>query len=141
MKKQLAILSLFLICLAGFSPAQAETLRAKLTQEVDKPEGHGIVGLNFEIRPGTLPRIMEIYPGTPAAKTHLQLGDQVVAVNGESMLGLSSHAVDVAISDVPGETVHFLVARQGHIFPVTLVVQSLDAVPSKQIQTLYQGLF
>jgi C-terminal processing protease CtpA/Prc len=127
--------------LMGILPVQAETLHAQVSQEVNKPQSHGIVGLNLEIRAATLPRIMGVFPGTPAARANLQLGDQIVAVNGRSLLGLSSHAVDMAISDIPGDKVNFLIARNGRIFPITLIVQDLDSVPSRQIQNLYQGLF
>lgn len=128
------------------SPALAEdkTLRGRVSQQVQAPatpQEPGVVGIHFEIRPQTAPKIMEIYPGTPAAKAGLKPGDRVLAINNQPALGLSAAEVDAAISNIPGEPVDFLIQRGGRAFKVRLTVAPVGSLSSNPVRSLYQRLF
>ncbi len=101
----------------------------------------GIVGLNLQITPDLSPIIMEVYPGTPAQKVGLHPGDIIISVNSQAMQGLSINEVDDAISDVPGDVVHFLINRDGHIFATNLTVVSLQSIQALRVRSLYTDIF
>lgn len=108
------------------APAQAIALQTQ-----------GVVGLDLDIYPSALPKIRQVFPGTPAHQAHLLPGDRIVAINGQDTLGLSHHQVDVAISDVPGEKVKLRIWREGRLFTVVLTVVDASTLASQSSRAMY----
>lgn len=100
-------------------------------------QGHGVVGLDLDIYPQAVPQIRGVIPGTPAQKARLQAGDKILAINGNDTQGLSRDAVDIAISDVPGERVKLLISRSGQVFSVVLVVADANTLASPTTRAFF----
>lgn len=96
----------------------------------------GIVGLDLTIRPQAYPVVRQVFAATPADKAGFTAGMVLLAVDGQSMLGLSRHQVDVAIGDNPGQRIQFLVdngeANQPRVLMLTVV--SLGDLPPEARQ-------
>lgn len=124
-------------------PSLGQTLHGRVSAQGDlsTPSDKGVIGINFDIRPYAAPTIAEIYPGTPADKAGLLVGDAIIAIDSYTTMGLSLSEVDAAITDIPGRNVQFLVQRQGKVFSVNLKVQSLRELQSEETRMLYQNLF
>jgi C-terminal processing protease CtpA/Prc len=139
----LACIAIAVVLLFHASASATITLQGKIEQQIDVPQHRelGIVGLNFDIRGNYYPRIVKVYSGTPAEQAGLRPGDAIIGVNSERTLGLSPSQLDLAISDVPGDVIHFMVQRRNRVFDVTLQVQSLSEISSQASRTLYTGLF
>lgn len=100
-------------------------------------QGHGVVGLDLDIFPQASPKIRGVLPGTPAQKARLQSGDRILAINGADTHGLSRQAVDIAISDVPGDRVKLVISRAGQVFSVVLVVADANALASDATRAFF----
>ena len=57
--------------------------------------------------------ISNVMTGSPADKAGFQANDVILSVNGEAVDGEMSHAVDLIKSRQPGDTVTFVVLRNG----------------------------
>ncbi|MBK8190174.1 MAG: PDZ domain-containing protein [Vampirovibrionales bacterium] len=99
-------------------------------QKTAAQPSHGIVGLDMVIRPASFPLVHDVFANTPAWQAGIRPGDQLLAVNGESVYGRSSWEVDQRISDVPGEWVSLTVQRQSAVRNVRLRVASLQTMPA-----------
>jgi len=62
------------------------------------------------------------FPGSPAWKAELRRGDQIVAVDGKSTLGMESSAVADLLRGPRGTQVRVSVHREGSADPVTVTV-------------------
>jgi membrane-associated protease RseP (regulator of RpoE activity) len=93
-----------------------------------QPSAHGIVGLDLLISSNRYPVVTGVFDGTPAERLGIQPGDTIVAVNGVQAIGKSRAQVDAMISDKPGESVDFLVARGAALKRIRLQVESIDAL-------------
>lgn len=131
-----------MLCIGMLLPvSHALTLEGMVTQEVKLPpqaDETGVIGVNFEIPPGSYPFIVEVYPGTPAERVGLRPGDVLISVNARTTKGMTRTQLDLAISDVPGEVVRFVVYRNGQTRPVQLTVAPLSSVWPQAVRQLYQ---
>ncbi|MDX2085037.1 MAG: PDZ domain-containing protein [Candidatus Melainabacteria bacterium] len=108
------------------------------------PREPGIIGLDLSIRTGgaaAFPVIVGIFPNTPAANTPLKPQDELLSVNGVSLLGLSRNAVDAAIPDTPGQRIVFRAARWVNGQRVTLPPVQLCPVPRSKAPIFIQQSF
>jgi len=121
------------VTLKGYAQSQrTETPAQEITIQ-----GHGVVGLDLDIFSKDAPRVRAVFSGTPAQKAKLAPGDRILAINGLDSHGLSREAVDLAISDVPGEVVTLLISRGGRVFSVTLVVADANTLASDATRALF----
>lgn len=100
------------------------------------PKVKGIVGFELAIRahdPNRPPIIIDVFPGTPAEKMDLQVGDEVLEADHRPLHGLDAPTVDRAISDVPGHRILFMIRRNQRIIYKTLEV----SVPKRTHKTLF----
>ncbi len=78
--------------------------------------GIGIVGLKFQVAPGSAPMITAIFPGTPAEEAGLLWGDDIVSVEKVSTKDLSKEQIFSLIIGKPGTVVHISLRRKGKVF-------------------------
>ncbi len=96
-------------------------------------EGHYAgVGMLIEIQ-NDAPVVRRVFPNTPAERTGVQMGDRIVAVDGEAVRGWLLERVSNALKGQPGTEVEVIFARYGVTRPIeariTRAVVRIPAVP------------
>lgn len=95
-----------------------ERIATTLTPEKAQPMGYGDAGL----LPRILPRVVQVYPETPAAAAGFEAGDELLAVDGRPLADQQDFVE--YLEQHPGEEVAVTVRRAGQ--PVTLAVVPED---------------
>ncbi len=96
----------------------------------------GILGLKFEMVAGSLPKIMMVFPDTPASQ-FLKRNDVITAVNGTPTINLSKEEIYDLIVGVPGTAVSITIRRNDELITHSFV--RLSAVKfSKQHPEIWQ---
>jgi carboxyl-terminal processing protease len=70
----------------------------------------GGIGIEISVEDG-VPKIIAPIDGTPAAKAHLEPGDLIVGIGGQSTQGMDSAKVINAIRGTPGSAVTLMISR------------------------------
>ena len=70
----------------------------------------GGVGIEISVEDG-VPKVIAPIDGTPAAKAHLEPGDLIVSISGQSTQGMDSAKVINAIRGKPGSVVTLMISR------------------------------
>lgn len=96
----------------------------------------GIVGFELMITSQHYPMVIQVFPNTPADRSGLQTGDQLVAINNIPTRGRNRATIDAMISDIPGEWVHFLILRGTQMQRTKLQVEALNRLPQNTRQEL-----
>jgi carboxyl-terminal processing protease len=79
---------------------------------------------------GTQPfKIVEIFPGSPAAGSTLRAGDIIVAVNGTNVQGKTFDDLHLLITGKSGTTVTLTVIHPGETAPVDVSMKRADFTP------------
>lgn len=90
---------------------------------------------------GTVLTITKPIPGSPAEKAGLMAGDQIIAVDGVDMTGVSPEEVRLKVIGPAGSTVHLTVRRPGQSAPLQFdVVRAQINVPSVSGKMLDNGI-
>ena len=98
----------------------------------------GGVGIELSVEDG-VPKIIAPIDGTPAAKAHLEPGDLIVGIGGQSTQGMDSVKVINAIRGKPGSAVTLMISRGDKApFSVTLQRDTIRA-PSVTFQLEPEG--
>jgi carboxyl-terminal processing protease len=82
-------------------------------------------GIGVEVDPSQTPlRILRVFSSSPAARARLMVGDEIVAVNGRALAGLSADRATALIKGPPGTDVRLGVQerRAGRTLARTLLV-------------------
>ncbi len=83
--------------------------------------GEGVGGDPFASAPAAGVRILDVAPGSPAARAGLHAGDLVVALNGKKLRSARSLQRAVALTQ-PGTRVELHCVRHGHGFNLSVAV-------------------
>jgi carboxyl-terminal processing protease len=87
----------------------------------------GGIGIEISVEDG-VPKIIAPIDGTPAAKAHLEPGDVIVSISGQSTQGMDASKVINAIRGKPGSTVTLMISRGDKApFKVTLQRDTIRA--------------
>ena len=98
----------------------------------------GGIGIEISVEDG-VPKIIAPIDGTPAAKAHLEPGDLIVGIGGQSTQGMDSVKVINAIRGKPGSAVTLMISRGDKApFSVTLQRDTIRA-PSVTFQLEPEG--
>ena len=81
----------------------------------------GGIGIEISVEDG-VPKIIAPIDGTPAAKAHLEPGDLIVGIGGQSTQGMDSAKVINAIRGKPGSAVTLMISR-GEKAPFSVTLQ------------------
>ncbi len=101
---------------------------SKAREEREDREGFGGIGVTIESESGET-RVLAVYPGLPASRAGLQIGDVIVAVDGVPLAGLGQEAIVRHLRGRPGNEVHLLVKRRGRPAPFDLAVERTHVYP------------
>jgi carboxyl-terminal processing protease len=92
----------------------------------------GGIGIEISVEDG-VPKIIAPIDGTPAAKAHLEPGDLIVGIGGQSTQGMDSAKVINAIRGKPGSTVTLMISR-GDKAPFKVTLQR-DIIRSSSVMS------
>jgi carboxyl-terminal processing protease len=84
-------------------------------------------------------RAETVFPGSPAERSGLQNGDEIVAVDGTPLAALSDDGVSAALRGAVGTTVHLEVTRAGVALPQPLAVVRATVIPPDVTARLLRG--
>ncbi|HYV97193.1 MAG TPA: S41 family peptidase, partial [Gemmatimonadaceae bacterium] len=92
---------------------------------------YGGIGATVESRTGKRTFITKVYPNTPAEAAGVIEGDQIIAVDGVSMVGLEMGDVTSKTKGDPGTKVNVTFQREGVPEPITLTLtRALVRIPA-----------
>jgi carboxyl-terminal processing protease len=109
-------------------PTEAEEHRANRS-------GFGGIGVRLEPHESDI-TLLEVLPNTPASKAHLRAGDHILAIDGQSVGGLSQDAVSKLIRGPVASAISLTIRTQGqqkasvitltrdHIVPPTVALEA-----------------
>ena len=86
-------------------------LQAQDAETSFAPSNIGIVGIKYLHQPGVMSTVIEVYPGTPAQKSGIRVGDRLLEVDGMNIIPLSSDEVFGVIAGRPGTIVNLKLMR------------------------------
>jgi carboxyl-terminal processing protease len=81
----------------------------------------GGIGIEIAVEDG-VPKVIAPIDGTPAAKAHLEPGDLIVSIGGQSTQGMDTAKVINAIRGKPGSAVTLMISR-GNKSPFSVTLQ------------------
>ncbi len=104
-----------------YTPAQYQQFLNQLNGNL------GIAGIGVEINQvGQFIVIEAVLPGSPAAKAGLEAGDEILDVNGKSLVGATADQAATLIRGKQGTQVTITVERGTRSFPLTLTREPLS---------------
>lgn len=116
---------------SGPEPAQAQR---------DNRDGFGGVGLGID-QIDALPRVTEVFPGSPAADAGLQIDDHLLAVDGKLLQGLTRDAVIDLLRGPVATTVDVAIRRGGAAIPLTFhLTRALIVPPTVRQKRVERGI-
>ncbi len=80
------------------------------------------VGLQVDIRDGW-PTVLSIFPGSPAERAGMEIGDRIVDVRGQTTRGWTVDETVRAVRGAPGTTVAIAIERPGATVRIPLTVE------------------
>lgn len=101
-----------------------------LADEKEKPLGQGVIGITLAIEakrvgePGVLVA-RSVFPKSPAAEAEMQPGDQILAIEDQSVKGLTSEEIVQKIRGEAGTLVRLKIKFRGQ--ETTVVLKRIDA--------------
>lgn len=108
---------------AAFNGAAAPTGRPESSRKIPLPDS-GWIGIMLEQKDNTLPTVVEVFPGGPAAFAGIRKGDQISKVAGRPVKTVASVASAIEKSK-PGQPIEVIVVRGEKEVPLTAHVGSL----------------
>lgn len=90
------------------------------------PSNIGIIGIKYLHRPGDMSTVIEVYPGTPAEKAGVRIGDRLLEVDNVSIIPFSSDQVFGLIAGRPGEHIKLKLMRCNRNYGTSLGCSSYD---------------
>lgn len=106
-----------------YSPEELEDLRQKQSGEYV-----GMGALISQNRDTKEMLITYIYAGSPAEKAGLLVGDEIIAVNGENVVGQSLEYVSQNVKGPSGEPFDIVIKRDGKEIPFTIVRGEIEQI-------------
>lgn len=98
--------------------------------------GYSGIGISFDIIRKKI-TIMSVFEGGPSFKSGLQAGDRIVAINGESAIGIKRDDVPKKLMGPPGTQVKITVEREGwdepKEFTLTREKIKVESIPDAKI--------
>ena len=102
----------------------------------------GVIGIRYVKRKNDMGQVQEIYPGTPAVG-QLEVGDQILKVNGIDIVPFDANQVYQLMAGAPGTSVELTVYRCAYassckIISRTLQRQDMNYIPTDNVFRIYK---
>lgn len=95
------------------------------------------IGAMVRINKDNILEIARLFPGQPAEKAGVKEGDQVIVVDGKSIIGLSVYEAVALIRGPAGTTVKLTIVRKGELKPIEIsVTRAKITIPLVQSKML-----
>ncbi len=94
---------------------------SKAREEREDREGFGGIGVTIESESGET-RVIAVYPGLPAGRAGVRVGDVIVSVDGVRLAGLDQEAIVHQLRGPPGRPVRLVIKRRGVAEPFEVAV-------------------
>ncbi len=121
-----------------YSAFLPETRARRLSEQMSG--AYGGVGVQLDVRDGRA-LVIEPVPGAPAERAGVQVGDRILAVDGESTAGLQREEVARMLRGAPGSKVDVELERFGeHRISLTLTRQSVTLRSVPRVVMLQQDV-
>jgi predicted metalloprotease with PDZ domain len=92
-----------------------------LNHMASRLKASGWIGIEYEPAQGGTITVQKVVPGSPAEKAGLQPGDLLFSINGVEIRNENNQAL-MKIDRRPGQTLHYVVKRNGAAKPVDIVL-------------------
>jgi C-terminal processing protease CtpA/Prc len=88
----------------------------------------GWIGIEYDGDQPGYPKVQKVIAGSPAEKAGLQVGDELISLNGVDIRETNEEKMNAARGDyTPGHTVHYVVKRKGALKPVDITLGTWPA--------------
>ncbi len=150
MNKVLLALLMFLT-LNSAALAEPFKLGASQSDSSYEQSNKGVIGIRFEKLHsrysrksiGTRPRIVEVYPGTPAERSGLKAGDEIAKINGIATEPFNSNQIFSLMAGPPGAPLYLEIISSGPYGGqlkknVTVMRMDMNRIESDNIFRIYK---
>ncbi|HEV8122201.1 MAG TPA: PDZ domain-containing protein [Candidatus Polarisedimenticolia bacterium] len=88
----------------------------------------GWIGIEYDSEQPGYPKVQKVVPGSPAEKAGLQVGDELISLNGVEIKEGNEEKMKAARGDwTPGHTAHYVVKRKGALKPIDITLGTWPA--------------
>ncbi|NBV99839.1 MAG: PDZ domain-containing protein [Proteobacteria bacterium] len=126
-----------------FTPSKAESYRLYADSETATYEksNRGILGVKYLHQKNKNSVVISVYPNTPAERAGIQVGDQIIAVDGINVMPYDADHVFTLIDGLPGSPVTLSMLRctaQCKPYQARLVRMDMNELNSDNIFKIYK---
>lgn len=139
----LKIISVLVLSFFTLTAAQAESYRLYADSETATYEksNRGILGVKYLHQKNKNSVVISVYPNTPAERAGIQVGDQIIAVDGINVMPYDADHVFSLIDGLPGSPVTLSMLRctaQCRPYQARLVRMDMNELNSDNIFKIYK---
>jgi C-terminal processing protease CtpA/Prc len=137
------LISVFILSFFTLTAAQAESYRLYADSETAAYEksNRGILGVKYLHQKNKNSVVISVYPNTPAERAGIQVGDQIIAVDGINVMPYDADHVFTLIDGLPGSPVTLSMLRctaQCKPYQARLVRMDMNELNSDNIFKIYK---
>jgi C-terminal processing protease CtpA/Prc len=139
----LKIISALVLSFFTLTAAQAESYRLYADSETATYEksNRGILGVKYLHQKNKNSVVISVYPNTPAERAGIQVGDQIIAVDGINVMPYDADHVFTLIDGLPGSPVTLSMLRcttQCKPYQARLVRMDMNELNSDNVFKIYK---
>jgi C-terminal processing protease CtpA/Prc len=137
------LISVFILSFLTLTTAQAESYRLYADSETATYEksNRGILGVKYLHQKNKNSVVISVYPNTPAERAGIQVGDQIIAVDGINVMPYDADHVFTLIDGLPGSPVTLSMLRcttQCKPYQARLVRMDMNELNSDNVFKIYK---
>jgi C-terminal processing protease CtpA/Prc len=137
------LISVFILSFLTLTTAQAESYRLYADSETATYEksNRGILGVKYLHQKNKNSVVISVYPNTPAERAGIQVGDQIIAVDGINVMPYDADHVFTLIDGLPGSPVTLSMLRcttQCRPYQARLVRMDMNELNSDNVFKIYK---
>jgi C-terminal processing protease CtpA/Prc len=137
------LISVFILSFLTLTAAQAESYRLYADSETATYEksNRGILGVKYLHQKNKNSVVISVYPNTPAERAGIQVGDQIIAVDGINVMPYDADHVFTLIDGLPGSPVTLSMLRcttQCRPYQARLVRMDMNELNSDNVFKIYK---
>ena len=137
------LIPVFILSFLTLTAAQAESYRLYADSETATYEksNRGILGVKYLHQKNKNSVVISVYPNTPAERAGIQVGDQIIAVDGINVMPYDADHVFTLIDGLPGSPVTLSMLRctaQCKPYQARLVRMDMNELNSDNVFKIYK---